>query len=83
MKSTRTLITIVLLFTAVSLVAQTTPSQRLMKVNVPFTFGVEGHAMPAGEVSSFLIRPAMRSGCSKPVRSSSSPARMHWLAWLI
>ena len=57
MKSTRTLITIVLLLTAVRLVAQTTPSQRLMKVNVPFSFSVEGHAMPAGEYFVLTVTP--------------------------
>ena len=36
MKTARTLITICLLLTAATLIAQTTPSQRLMTVNVPF-----------------------------------------------
>jgi hypothetical protein len=57
MKSVRTPITIVLLLTAVSLFAQTTPSQRLMKVNVPFSFAVEGHSLPAGEYLVLTVTP--------------------------
>ena len=57
MKSARTLITICLLLTAVTLVAQTTPSQRLMKVNIPFSFGVEGHSLPAGEYTIYTLTP--------------------------
>ena len=57
MKTTRSLITICLLFTAATLVAQTTPSQRLMKVNVPFSFGVEGHSLPAGEYLVLTVTP--------------------------
>ena len=57
MKSARTLITICLLFTAVSLFAQTTPSQRLMKVNVPFAFAVENHSLPAGEYLVLTVAP--------------------------
>ena len=38
MKSASTLITICLVFTAATLLAQTTVSQRLMTVNVPFAF---------------------------------------------
>ena len=57
MKSARTLITICLLFTAAILIAQTTPSQLLMKVNVPFTFDVEGHYLPAGEYTIFTVMP--------------------------
>jgi hypothetical protein len=56
MKSARTLITICLLFTAATLIAQT-ESQRLMKVTVPFTFGVEGHSLPAGEYTIFTVTP--------------------------
>jgi hypothetical protein len=56
-KSARTSITIFLLLTAATLIAQTTPSQLLMKVNVPFSFGVEGHSMPAGEYSIFTVTP--------------------------
>jgi len=57
MKSARTLITIWLLLAAVTVFAQTTPNQRLMKVNVPFSFGVEGHSLPAGEYSIFTVTP--------------------------
>ena len=57
MKSTRTLITIVLLLTAVSLFAQTTPSQRLMTVKIPFAFSVEGHALPEGEYLVLTVTP--------------------------
>ena len=57
MKSARTLITIALLFTAVGLFAQTTPSQRLMTVNIPFAFGVEGHSLPAGEYLVLTVTP--------------------------
>ena len=57
MKSTRTPITICLLFIAVTLVAQTTPTKRLIMVNVPFSFGVEGHSLPAGEYTIFTVTP--------------------------
>ena len=56
MKSARTLITICLLFTAATLFAQT-ESQRLMKVNVPFTFAVEDHFLPAGEYLVLTVTP--------------------------
>jgi hypothetical protein len=55
MKSSRTLITICLLLTAVF--AQLTPSERLMKVNVPFAFGVEGRSLPSGEYTVFTVTP--------------------------
>lgn len=57
MKSTRTLITICLLLTAATLFAQTTESQRLMKVNVPFAFAVEDHPLPAGEYLVLTVTP--------------------------
>ena len=57
MKSARTLITIALLFTAVSLFAQTTPSQRLMTVKIPFAFAVEDHSLPEGEYTIFTVTP--------------------------
>jgi hypothetical protein len=57
MKSARTLITICFFFTALALIAQTTPSQRLMKVSVPFTFSVEGHSLPAGVYAIFTVTP--------------------------
>ncbi|HVP54558.1 MAG TPA: hypothetical protein VMU45_06125 [Candidatus Eisenbacteria bacterium] len=56
MKTARTLITIVLLFTAATLFAQT-EGQRLMKVNVPFAFGVEDHSLPAGEYLVLTVTP--------------------------
>ena len=56
MKSARTLIAICLLFTAATLFAQT-ESQRLMKVNVPFTFAVENHSLPAGEYLVLTMTP--------------------------
>ena len=56
MKTARTLITICLLLTAVTLFAQT-ESQRLMKVNVPFAFGVEDRSLPAGEYTIFTVTP--------------------------
>ena len=57
MKSARTLITIALLFTTATLFAQTTPSQRLMNVNVPFAFAVENHTLPAGEYLVQTVTP--------------------------
>ena len=57
MKSARTLITIALLFTAITLFAQTTPSQRLMTVNIPFAFAVENHFLPAGEYLVLTVTP--------------------------
>jgi hypothetical protein len=56
MKSVRTLITICLLFTAATLFAQT-ESQRLMKVNIPFAFGVEDHSLPPGEYLVLTVTP--------------------------
>ena len=56
MKTARTLITICLLLTAATLFGQTT-SQKLMKVNVPFAFGVENHSLPAGEYLVFTVTP--------------------------
>jgi len=57
MKSARALITICLLLTAITLVAQTTPSQRLMTVNIPFAFAVENHFLPAGEYLVLTVTP--------------------------
>ena len=56
MKTARTLITICLLLTAATLFAQT-ESQQLMKVNVPFSFGVGDRSLPAGEYSIFTVTP--------------------------
>ena len=57
MKNARTLITICLLFTAATVFAQTTPSQQLMKVNIPFAFGVEDQSLPAGEYLVLTVTP--------------------------
>jgi hypothetical protein len=57
MKSSRILITICLLFTGASVFAQTTPSQQLMKANIPFAFGVEDHSLPAGQYLVFTVTP--------------------------
>jgi hypothetical protein len=57
MKSAPTLITICLLLTAASLFAQTTSSQRLMKVDIPFAFGVDDHSLPAGEYLVLTVTP--------------------------
>ena len=59
MKSLRSQITICLLFTAtaITLSAQTTPSQRLMTVNIPFAFSVENHSLPEGEYMIFTVTP--------------------------
>ena len=52
-----TLITICLVFIAATLLAQTTVSQRLMTVNVPFAFAVEDHSLPAGEYLVLTVTP--------------------------
>jgi hypothetical protein len=58
MKSARTLITLCLLTTAaLSLLAQTIPSQRLMTVNIPFSFSVENHFLPEGEYLVLTVTP--------------------------
>jgi len=57
MTSARALITTCLLFTAVTLFAQTTPNQRLMTINVTFAFSAEGHALPAGEYLVLTVTP--------------------------
>lgn len=56
-KIARTLITIVLVFTATILFAQTTPSQKLMKVNIPSAFRVEDQSLPAGQYLVFTVTP--------------------------
>ena len=48
MKTARTVITIVLLFTAVSLFAQI-ENKTLMKVDIPFAFSVGEKSLPAGQ----------------------------------
>jgi len=47
-KTARTLIIIVLLFTSLSLFAQS-PNRPPLKANIPFAFSVEGHLLPAGD----------------------------------
>jgi hypothetical protein len=57
MKSARTLIMICLLFTAASVFAQMRSSQQLMKVNIPFAFGVQDQSLPAGLYLVFTVTP--------------------------
>ena len=57
MKSARTLIVLCLLLTAATLFAQTTASQRLMTVNIPFAFSAEDHALPEGEYLVLTVTP--------------------------
>lgn len=56
MKTARTLITICLLLTA-AVFAQMTSSQQLMKVNIPFAFGVQDQSLPAGQYLVFTVTP--------------------------
>ena len=56
-KIARTLITIILLFTAASLLAQMMSSQQLMKVDIPFAFSVEDYSLPAGEYLVLTVTP--------------------------
>ena len=56
MKTARTLITICLLLTA-AMFAQMTSSQQLMKVNIPFAFGVQDQSLPAGQYLVFTVTP--------------------------
>jgi hypothetical protein len=56
MKTVRTLITIGLLFTAVTLFAQT-ENHQLMTVKIPFGFSVQDHSLPAGEYNIFTVLP--------------------------
>ena len=57
MKSAPTLITICLLLTAASVFAQMTSSQQLMKVNIPFAFGVQDQSLPTGQYLVFTVTP--------------------------
>ena len=57
MKSARTLVTLCLLITAATLFAQTTPSQRLMTVNIPFAFSAGDATLPAGQYLLYTISP--------------------------
>ena len=54
MKSARNLIAICLLFTAVTLFAQT-EQQWLMKVHIPYNFTVADQAMPAGIYNIYTV----------------------------
>ena len=54
MKSVRTLLTICLLFTAATLLAQS-ESQWLMKVHVPYNFTVANQPMPAGIYNVYRV----------------------------
>ena len=56
MKTGRTLITICLLLTAAGF-AQMRSSQQLMKVNIPFAFGVQDQSLPAGQYLVFTVTP--------------------------
>ena len=61
-KIARTLITIVLVFTAASLFAQMSSNQQLMKVDIPFAFSVQDYSLPAGEYLVLTVAPE-RSIC--------------------
>ena len=56
MKSARTLITICLLFTAVTRFAQI-ENRPLMTVSIPFSFTVDTHTLPAGEYYVLSVTP--------------------------
>lgn len=56
MKTARTLITICLLLTAVTLFAQS-ENRSLMKVNIPFSFSADNHTLPAGEYFVKTVTP--------------------------
>jgi hypothetical protein len=68
MKSVRTLITICLMLTAVTLFAQT-ENHQLMTVKVPFSFSVQDHSLPAGEYNIFTVLP------ERAIRITSSDGR--------
>ena len=61
-KIARTLITIVVLFTAASLFAQMSSNQQLMRVDIPFAFSVVDSSLPAGEYLVLTVTPE-RSIC--------------------
>ena len=56
MKSARTLVTICLLFTAATILAQV-ENRPLMKVNVPFAFTVDNQTLPAGQYFVTSVTP--------------------------
>jgi hypothetical protein len=66
MKSVRTLITICLLLTAVTLFAQT-ENHQLMTVKVPFSFSVQDRSLPAGEYNIFTVLPGGQSALAAPM----------------
>jgi hypothetical protein len=59
MKSLRSQITICVLFTAaaITLSAQTTPSQKLMTVKIPFAFSAQDYSLPEGEYFVLTVTP--------------------------
>ena len=61
-KTARTLITIIVLFTAASLFAQMSFNQQLMKVDIPFAFSVQDYSLPAGKYLVLTVTPE-RSIC--------------------
>jgi hypothetical protein len=57
MKSTRTLISIALLFAATTAVFAQTESRPLMKVSIPFSFSADNHTLPAGQYFVKTVTP--------------------------
>jgi hypothetical protein len=57
MKTACTRISICLLLTAATVFAQMRSSQQLMKVDIPFAFGVEDRSLPAGEYLVLTVTP--------------------------
>jgi hypothetical protein len=57
MKSTRTLLAVALFFAATTAVFAQTENRTLMKVDIPFTFSVEDHTLPAGQYYVRSINP--------------------------
>jgi len=57
MKSARTLISIALLFAATTAVFAQTESRPLMKVDIPFSFTVDNHTLPAGQYYVTSVTP--------------------------
>jgi hypothetical protein len=57
MKSTRSLISIVLLFAATTAVFAQIESRPLMKVSIPFSFSAANHTLPAGQYLVTTVTP--------------------------
>jgi len=57
MKTIRTLIAVTLLFAATTTTFAQTENRTLMRVNIPFTFSVEDHSLPAGQYYIRSISP--------------------------